>query len=67
MMLPFKAAAAFVASPRGRRAIKRAREKYDTPENRERAVAAVKDLHARIVARKQAGAPKRSSAARPST
>jgi hypothetical protein len=61
MKLPFKAAAAFIASPQGRRAIKRAREKYDTPENRERAAAALKDLRSRIGQRKAgAGARPRS-------
>ena len=56
MKLPFKAAAAFVASPQGRRAIKRAREKYDTPENRERAKDAFNDLRSRFEA-KRSGSP----------
>lgn len=41
MKLPVKSIAAFVASPQGRRMMKRARARIDTPENRERLSAAV--------------------------
>ena len=51
MKLPFKAAAAFVASPQGRRAIKRAREKFDTPENRKRASTALSEARTRVAGR----------------
>ena len=63
MKLPFKAAAAFVASPQGRRAIKRAREKFDTPENRQRASSALTEARSRIGGRgrsNQAPDPRRS-------
>lgn len=53
MKLPIKAAAAFIASPQGRRAIKRAREKYDTPENRDRAKDALNELRARFEKRRE--------------
>jgi hypothetical protein len=58
MKLPFKAAAAFIASPQGRRAIQRAREKYDTPENRERAKDAFNELRSRFEKRREATAAK---------
>jgi hypothetical protein len=58
MRLPFKAAAAFLASPKGRETIRRARERYDTPENRERAVKLAKDVRARLEERKGRSAPK---------
>ena len=64
MKLPFKAAAAFIASPQGRRAIKRAREKFDTPENRKRAGSALTAARARVAARvgaNKAPDPRRSS------
>ena len=51
MKLPFKAAAAFVASPQGRRAIQRAREKLDTPENRKRASSALSEVRSRVASR----------------
>lgn len=51
MKLPLKAAAAFFASPRGRRAIKQARAKLDTPENRERARAAMGQARTRLAER----------------
>ena len=57
MKLPFKAAAAFLASPKGREAIKRARERYDTPENRERAMKLAKDVRARLEERTGRSAP----------
>jgi hypothetical protein len=44
----FKTAARFVRSPQGREAIQRAREKYDTPENRERAKDVFNDLRTRL-------------------
>ena len=55
MKLPLKAAAAFVTSPQGRRAIQRAREKVDTPENRKRARSALTEVRSRVASR---GRPK---------
>jgi hypothetical protein len=65
MKLPFKATVAFVASPQGRRAIQRAREKYDTPENRERAAAALEDLRARFDEKRDGRAASRARAGLP--
>jgi hypothetical protein len=50
MRLPVKALAAFIASPQGRRAIKRARARIDTPENRRK-------LQAMVDRRRRRGAP----------
>jgi len=61
MKLPFKAAAAFVASPQGRRAIQRAREKLDTPENREQARSALREVRSRVASR---GRPKQAPGSR---
>jgi hypothetical protein len=55
MKLPLKALAAFAASPQGRRMMKQARARIDTPENRQRFSDTVANFRSRGASRSTAG------------
>ena len=56
MKLPLKALAAFAASPQGRRMIKQARARIDTPENRQRLSDTISNVRTRSGQRPAASA-----------